>query len=80
MFQGCGDICDVGDSHRVVTDLLFSINETLLFICSLSVSYFIYKQSITKNIVVFIFQVQRWLERIYILCTEVSKESSSGSM
>ncbi|XP_009570715.1 PREDICTED: transmembrane protein 135 [Fulmarus glacialis] len=34
MSQGCGDNCEVGDSHRVVTDVLFSVNEKLVFICS----------------------------------------------
>lgn len=80
MSQGCGDNCEVGDSHRLVTDVLFSVHEKLVLIHCPSTRYLICntlfcKQSIIENTVVFTFQVQRWLERIYILCTKVSKVS-----
>lgn len=42
-FQGCGDSCEIGISHRLVTDLLFSVNEKLVFIHSPSKLYTTYK-------------------------------------
>ena len=34
MSQGRGDNCEAGDSHRVVTVLLFSVHEKLVFVRS----------------------------------------------
>lgn len=85
MSQGRGDNCEVGDSHRLVTHVLFSVHRKLVFICCPSTWYLICntlfcKQSIIEKTVVFTFQVQRWLERIYILCTKVSKVSVSTQL